>query len=122
MSEVDFKEFRLGISLAAGFAAFQAAALFICVSIMVLEDGPIGIFEGGMVWMFAQIVVLSLFVLPTTLALRILASRLISNAKITAIIFGTCAGVLFAVVVIGMGHLSGAKHFVGVWRMQPQAQ
>ncbi|WP_299367628.1 hypothetical protein [uncultured Tateyamaria sp.] len=78
------------------FCSVQSGALAICVGLLVLEQGPVGVFEGVAVWSVGQIAIfpISILALPLGAFLRMVLGFLFVRAKLTALATGTTIGVL----------------------------
>ena len=90
------RKFSLLLSAAACLFAVEAGALAVCIGLMVLDSGPIASFEGALMWVFAQpvIIPIALGSLPLAVLLRLVLGLVFKQPRPTALISGGAVGLL----------------------------
>ncbi|MFY0617590.1 hypothetical protein [Shimia sp.] len=87
---------QLLTALKAHFLAVQAGALFVCVGLMVVENGPGAVLEGIGAWIFAQVVIfpIAIATMPVGLGLRYLGGKVLGETYAAALASGVFVGCL----------------------------
>lgn len=87
---------KLRTALKAHFLAIQAGALFVCVGLMIVEDGPGAVLEGIGTWAFGQMVIFPIAVLsmPVGLGVRYLGGKALGETYAAALASGVFVGCL----------------------------
>ncbi len=86
----------LRTALKAHFLAIQAGALFVCVGMMVVEDGLGAVLEGIGTWIFGQLVIFPIAIasMPVGLGVRYLGGKVLGETYAAALASGVCVGCL----------------------------
>lgn len=87
---------QLRTALKAHFLAIQAGAFFVCVGMMVVEDGPGAVLEGIGTWVFGQLVIfpIAIATMPVGLAVRYLGGKVLGETYAAALASGVFVGCL----------------------------
>ncbi len=107
---------QLSTALKAHFLATQAGALFVCVGMMVVEDGPRAVLDGIGTWIFGQIVFLPIAIasMPVGLAVRYLGGKVLGETYAAALASGVFVGCLGWLAITWNSILSGIGVAIGL--------